>query len=99
VSETTVRLRGHIDSISSPALERRLRHLIPCFRRILLDISKVDHIDSAGLGMLACAYMQARNARCNLEITNTPRSAKEVLRAWLHSVFEGHQEFLGLTPD
>lgn len=35
----------------------------------------------------------------NLEIENPKPRLKDRLQSWLHSVFEGHHEFLGMTPD
>ena len=99
LSVTTVRAIGLITFATSVSLEHTLRGLIPKFNRIVLDVSKVDYIDSSGLGVLASVYMQARKTNCHLEIANPKPRLRDVLRSWLHSVFEGHEQFLGMTPD
>jgi anti-anti-sigma factor len=100
LSETTiVRARGRITSSTSAALERTLVNLIPQFKRIVLDVSNVDHIDSFGMAALMSVYMQARKTECNLEMANSRPCLRDRLRSWLESVFKDHEEFLGLTPD
>jgi len=98
-STSLVRLAGRISSATCPAIERTLGALIPHFRRIVLDLSNVDHIDNSALGTLASLYALARRADCDLEIANVKPRPKERLRSWLDSVFMGHEEFLGMTPD
>jgi anti-anti-sigma factor len=97
--ETTVRPSGRIAASTSAALERTISGLIPQFSRVVLDVSNVDHIDHSGVGVLAKVYLQARTAGCDLEIANPKPPLRAGLRRWLRSVFEGHHEFLGLTPD
>jgi anti-anti-sigma factor len=99
LSETTVHARGRITSATSATLEHTFRDLIPGFQRVVLDISNVDYIDGSGLGALVDLYGYARKTHCDLEIANPRPRLKYLLRGWLHSVFEGHEEFLGLTPD
>jgi anti-anti-sigma factor len=99
IFEITVRARGRLTAATSAALERTVRDLTPQFKRIVLDFSKVTHIDGPGLAILVNVYLQARRANCDLEIANSIPSLKQRLRNWLKSVFEGHEEFLGLTPD
>lgn len=96
--ETIVHPKGRITSATSAALERTLCGLIPEFERIVLDVSNVDYIDGSGLGMLMNVYWHARNAQFELEITN-PKPRLKDLRSWIESMFKGHEEFLGMTPD
>lgn len=99
-SSTTIWAKGPITLATSPALERTLQNIMPDFRRVVLDISSVDYIDGAGFGSLASLYFQAKHVGCDLEIINPRRPHLTLLMSsWLHSVFEGHQEYLGLTPD
>jgi anti-anti-sigma factor len=98
-STSMIRLAGRITSATCPAIERTLCALIPQFRRIVLDLSNVDHIDNSALGILAGLYVQARKVDCDLEIANLKPHLRDRLRSWLESVFGGHEEFLGMTPD
>lgn len=100
VSETTVRAVGRITSKTSAALENALRNVIPQSRKVVLDLTGVEYIDSAGLGALVSVYMHARRANCDLEIANPkPRIRDLFSRTRLGSVFEGHEDLLGMTPD
>jgi anti-anti-sigma factor len=98
-SQITVRARGRITATTSAALGRTLGPLIPQFKRIVLDFSNVDHIDESGLDVLVNVYMRARRANCDLAIDNSRPSLKDLVLSWLRPVFEGHEEFLGMTPD
>jgi anti-anti-sigma factor len=100
LSETTVvRARGRITSATSASLERTLGDLIPQFKRIVLDVSNVDHIDNSGVGALLSVYLRARRTKCDLEIANARPRLRDWLRNWADAVFKGHEEFLGMTPD
>lgn len=95
-SEITVRPTGPITSAACLALER---DLVPRFRRIVLDVSNVDHIDNSALGSVVRLYLEAKRANCDLVIDNPKPRLGNRLRNWLHEVFDGHEEFLGMTPD
>ena len=99
LGEPTLRATGRITSTTAAALENSIRALIPGFRRIVLDLSNVDYIDSSGVGTLASLYQQARRANCDLEIDNPKPQIKDRLRAWAEKVFRGHEDMLGMTPD
>lgn len=99
-SQTTLRATGRINSDTSAALEKSLRELIPESKRVVLDLTNVTYIDSAGLGALVSVYMHARRSNCDLEIANPrPQISDLFNRSKLASVFEGRHEYLGLTPD
>lgn len=98
-STNKVPLAGSITSATGPALERTLCRLIPNFQRIVLNLSNVEHIDNSGFGVLVNVYIRAKRENCDLEIENPMPRLKDRLQSWLHSVFEGHEEFLGMTPD
>jgi len=87
--ETTVRAAGRITLVPSARLENALRDLIPEGKRIVLDLSNVDYIDSAGLGALVSVYMHARRTNCALEVANPSQRIRDLLnRSGLASVFE-----------
>ncbi len=90
-AETTVRATGRITLTTAAALENTLRDLIAEGKRIVLDLTNVDYVDSAGLGALVSVYMHARRTKCDLEIANPKQRIKELFkRSGLASVFEGH---------
>jgi anti-sigma B factor antagonist len=89
-SETTIRATGRIVLSSSPTLENTLRDLIAEGKRVVLDVTNVDYIDSAGLGALVSVYMHARRTKCDLKIANPKQRIRDLFtRSGLASVFEG----------
>jgi anti-sigma B factor antagonist len=99
-SETIVRATGRITSSTSAKLENALRDLVSENKRVVLELTAVDYIDSAGLGTLVSIYMHARRAGCDLEIANPKQRIRDLFsRSRLSSVFEGHEDLLGMTPD
>jgi anti-anti-sigma factor len=98
--ETLVRATGRITSTTSATLENTLRDLVSDNKRVVLDLTAVEYIDSSGLGALVSVYMHARKANCDLEIANPKQRIRDLFsRSRLASVFEGHQDLLGMTPD
>jgi len=88
--ETNVRATGRITLSASAALEKTLRDLIPEGKRIVLDLTDVDYIDSAGLGALVSVFMHAMRAKCALAIANPKQRIKDLFsRSGLAPVFEG----------
>ena len=92
-SETTVRATGRITSTTSSKFENSLRDLVSVNKRVVLDLTNLDYIDSSGLGALVAVYMHARRANCDLEIANPKSRIKDLFsRSGLGSVFKGHGE-------
>ena len=89
-SETTVRATGRITLATAATLEKTLRDLIREGKRIVLDLTNVDYIDSAGLGSLVSVYMHAIRAKCALAIANPKQRIQDLFnRSGLAPVFEG----------
>ena len=92
-SETTVRATGRITSTTSSKFENSLRDLVSRNKRVVLDLTNLDYIDSSGLGALVAVYMHAQRAKCDLEIANPKSRIKDLFsRSGLGSVFKGHGE-------
>ena len=89
-SKTTVRATGRVTLETAATLETTLRDLIAEGKRIVLDLTNVDYVDSAGLGALVSVYMHARRTKCDLEIANPKQRIRDLFnRSGLASVFEG----------
>jgi anti-sigma B factor antagonist len=89
-SETAVRATGRITSATSAMLESMLRDLVGGNKRVVLDLTNVDFIDSAGLGALVSVFIHARRTNCDLKIANPKQRVKNLFdRSGLASVFEG----------
>ena len=62
-SAPVVEVTGEIDMYTSPGLRARLTGMIEGgFRQLVVDLSQVTFIDSAGLGVLVGALREARRA-------------------------------------
>lgn len=98
--ETVVRCIGKITSNTAGTLQSTIRSLIPEGKRIVLDFTDVSYMDSSGLGALVTVYLSARRQHCEIKLINLSERVKELFRITkLASVFEGHEDFLGWTPD
>jgi anti-sigma B factor antagonist len=98
--ETIVRSSGRITSTTSDLLQRTIRGLIPGAKRIVLDLSEVNYIDSSGIGALVSVYMAASRAQCHLEMANPQPRIKDLFElSRLQAVFESHGGYRGLTSD
>ena len=87
-SETIVHATGRITSTTSAIFESRLRQLVSRNKRVVLDLTNLDYIDSSGLGALVAVYMHAQRAKCDLEIANPKSRIKDLFsRSGLASVF------------
>jgi anti-anti-sigma factor len=99
-AETLVRCTGRITSTTSGMFQTTVRALIPETDRLVLDLTDVKHLDSSGLGALVGLYLSAKRQHCELKLIHLNQRLKELFRITkLASVFEGHEEMLGMTPD
>jgi len=97
---TIVHCVGRIVSSTNSVLQETVRSLIPESKRIVLDLTAVEYIDSSGLGALVSIYVSAKRANCKIDLVNLGQRIKDLLRITrLASLFEGHEDMLGITPD
>jgi anti-anti-sigma factor len=93
-NETIVHCAGKITAENSEMFQREIRGLIESrlpgiTYRIVLDLSNVTHVDSAGMGALLGAWTSAQRKGCDLEIANlNPRVEKLVEITRLDTVFK-----------
>lgn len=88
-AETFVRATGRITSSTSAMLESTLRSLVAVGKGIVLDLTHVDYVDSAGLGALVSVYIHAKKEYCDLVIANpNPRVRDLFNQSGLASVFQ-----------
>lgn len=98
--ETVVRCTGKIVSSTTASLQATVRGLIPKSNTIVLDLTDVSHLDSSGLGAIVGLYLSAKRQNCTLKLIHLNERLQELFRITkLASVLEGHQEYLGYTPD
>jgi anti-sigma B factor antagonist len=98
--DITVRCAGRITSATAGLLQTTVRSLLPETKSLVLDLTDVSHLDSSGLGTLVGLYVSARRQRCALKLVNLNQRLQDLFRITkLAAVFEGHQDFLGYTPE
>jgi anti-sigma B factor antagonist len=86
-----VRIAGEIDLSTSDELDAELEHLTQTGggRRIVLDLSGVEFLDSTGLRVLWAARQRAQTAGGGLAIESPSESVMRVLRVTrLDKVFQ-----------
>ncbi|MFB3921120.1 MAG: STAS domain-containing protein [Terriglobia bacterium] len=91
---THVACAGRLTADVAPAFKSEMRELIPKARRVVLDLSQVSYLDSAGLGAVVSSYVSARAAGCPMELINLSPRVRELLGVTkLLSVFESCGQF------
>jgi anti-sigma B factor antagonist len=99
-TETIVRCSGRITSGTAEMLKSTVRPLIPETKNLVIDLTNVTFLDSSGLGTLVAFWVSAKKADCKLKIVNAHQRIVDLfLMSNLGSMLEGHNEFLGITPD
>jgi anti-sigma B factor antagonist len=74
-----VRCHGQLVSGFTDVLYSKVRPLIPDTKRIVLDLSDVNYMDSLGLGTLVSLYTSARAAGCEMQLLNIGKRIRELL--------------------
>jgi anti-sigma B factor antagonist len=98
--EAVVRCTGKITSGTSALLQSAVRSLIPGTKCVVLDLTDVSYMDSSGLGAIMGLYWSAKRQHCGLKLIKMNQRLQELFRLTkLASVFEGHGDYLGYTPD
>jgi len=80
-SVTVVELDGELDSVTAPASREELAQLAGSGGPVLLDLSRMSYMSSAGLRVLLLVYRQAREAGAALALAGLPPMIREVMAA------------------
>ena len=76
---TTIKGHGRLVGETAPELKQLVKPMIPKCRRIILDLSDVNFVDSSGLGTLVGLKISAAAAAyCSLEFVNLSPRVKEL---------------------
>ena len=61
-----LRLAGELDLLAAPEFKEQLARVVPGAERLVIDLSEVEFIDSAGMGLLCSALkrMQSGGKEC-----------------------------------
>jgi anti-sigma B factor antagonist len=64
----------------SNALREQVKKMLASGKKIVLDMSNVSYIDSAGLGTLVAAHHSARTQGASLKLSNLGKKFQEILQ-------------------
>ena len=85
---------------TSNQLQKTIRELIPQCRRILLDLSKVNYIDSSGIGAMVSVSLAAGRQECEFKVVNAQPRIRDLFEITkLSTVFENQGGYRGLSSD
>ena len=76
---TVVRCVGHLTFDVSANFKADIKALIPPGKRLVLDLTDLAYLDSAGLGAIVSIYVSARKAGCEMQLINLNKRVKELL--------------------
>jgi len=85
-----ISVSGRVDSTTAPEFENALKGALDSGRHhIVLDLSDVDYMSSAGLRAMVSALKSARHHNGDLRLANpSPRVAEVLQLAGLTTIFE-----------
>ena len=72
-----VALEGRLDTTTAPQLEEELKTCLEGVTDLVIDLSKLEYISSAGLRVLLSAFKIMRN-KGKMKVTNANELMKEV---------------------
>ena len=78
---TVVAISVDIDAKSAPDLQAQILPLVAPDRALVLDVSRVNYMSSAGLRMLLSVYRQAARSNARLILSGLSADIREVMSA------------------
>lgn len=78
---TVVSLTGSLDSGTTPQAQRDLDGVLPAGGRLLIDLSRVTFLSSAGLRLLLLLYREARGGGGRFALAGIPVEVRDVMAA------------------
>jgi anti-sigma B factor antagonist len=78
-SVAVVRCHGRLVAGVTDILVNGVRPLLSENKRVVLDLSDLQHTDSMGLGALVRLYVAAKSAGCSLELTHLSQQIRNLL--------------------
>jgi anti-sigma B factor antagonist len=97
---TVVEVRGEVDIYTSSLLRERLVEVVEAgAKRVVVDLSQVDFLDSSGLGVLVGALKRLRTAGGDLSLVCQQEKLLKIFRITaLDRVFALHETVEAATP-
>jgi anti-anti-sigma factor len=78
---TVIALDGRLDSGTAARVQQDLDALVPEGAPVLLDLSRVSYMSSAGLRVLLLVYRRAGDSGARIALAAVPRDAYEIMAA------------------
>ncbi|OYD06777.1 STAS domain-containing protein [Paludifilum halophilum] len=86
---TMLVVSGEVDAYTAPQLREKLMPLCEQNREVYLDLSRVDYMDSTGLGVLIGAYKSLRSQKGRLVLVGvSPRLSRLLKITGLTEIIE-----------
>lgn len=76
-NDNTLTLVGRLDTVTAPELEKTLSDLLPGIDHLVLDLTDLEYISSAGLRVILKTY-KALAEKGGLKLTGVRESVQEV---------------------
>lgn len=80
-SVTVVALDGELDSASAPAVQERLAELVQPDGRVLVDLTAVPYMSSAGLRTLLLLYRNAQAVNTSVGLVGVSPELRQMMEA------------------
>jgi len=71
--------RGRVNLESAATFRNEVKSLSPGNKKLLVDMSGVDAVDSSGLGSILGTYVSAKNDGCEMILVNVHPRVKDLL--------------------
>jgi anti-sigma B factor antagonist len=78
---TVVGIAFDVDSRTAPELQELILPLITAERPVILDMSRVTYMSSAGLRVLLTTYRQARSSNARLVLSGLSEDLRDIMAA------------------
>ena len=78
---TVVGIAFDVDSRTAPELQEMILPLITAERPLILDMSRVAYMSSAGLRVLLTTYRQARSSHARLVLSGLSEELRDIMAA------------------
>jgi anti-sigma B factor antagonist len=74
-----VELEGNIDGKTAPEIREQLRPILPRARKLILDMTRVQYLSSAGLRLLLLTYREVTAAQGKVVLLGVSRDIQTVM--------------------
>ena len=73
-----VKCKGRLVFGQTDILREGVRDLLPKSTRVVIDLSEVNYMDSAGLGTVVQLYVSAKASHCELQLLNLAPQVRQI---------------------